>query len=1016
MLKRTVLVADDQLINRRILGKILAEEYKILYACNGKEVMKILHAGAEDISVVLLDIMMPEMNGYEVLKEMSKDPVLLKIPVIVTSQRDGDEAEIKALSLGAQDFIAKPYKADIILHRLGNIIRLRETAAMINKAERDELTGLFNKQFFLEKIQNKIRQSQGESFSLLCMGVERFKLINDTYGIVTGDKVLCHIAQVLQEACYATNICGRFSADEFYALIPFDDIAVKDIISECYEKVNNFPIDMEIRIHCGVYKIEDLAVPVSIMCDRAKLTADENHGKYDVPFSYYDDSTRQKLMEEQFIISNMETALQKHQFQVYYQPKYDLNKEMIAGAEALVRWIHPEKGFLSPDSFISLFEKNGFITQLDHYVWETVCKDIRSWMDKGYPPIAVSVNVSRADIYNPKLTDIFLGLIAKYKIPLDHLHLEITESAYTDNPQQIISVVNKLRGLGFIIEMDDFGSGYSSLNMLAEMPVDVLKLDMKFIQTESRKSSGKGILSFVISLAKWMNLTVVAEGVETKEQIVLLRSMDCTYVQGFYYAKPMPYVDFEDLLSTSDIIDMVCTSRTAEQYVEETLEVKPLINAKEMLVVDDIGVNRAVLASTFMNEYTIVEKENGLKAWEYIEDNFRKIDVIMLDLLMPVMDGFQLLQKIRFDERTKDIPVIITSQGDEESEHKALQMKADDFISKPYSPDIIRHRVHNVVSSYHYRRMKKKNSEIYTDKYISDKEVLSAEEKAYRDMDTLKPYFDIVRLVDPKRTIVCDNRNPNDCDHHFCFSVWGKQARCSNCISLKALESKGRTCKLELSDNSLYFIIAQYVPYGEYGAVIEMVTKLENEYVDNVFEKDLLYLDLNEINQQLEYDDLTEIYNRRHIDKYLDTYVENARKHKKDIGIAMIDIDSFKELNDTYGHLVGDEALKNVAKIIDSNIARSKGDFVARFGGDEFMVVCRDISKEIFQKRIDAISRLANFITTDKNIKIDIGISAGCVNISEFPDFTVRELVKRADERLYRAKFSGRRCVISKDF
>ncbi|MDD3795126.1 MAG: EAL domain-containing protein [Lachnospiraceae bacterium] len=1009
MLKRTVLVVDDQSVNRKILGKILNDEYDVLYAVNGKEAMKQLTKHTDIISAVLLDIVMPVMDGYAVLEAMERDAKLSKIPVIVSSQKDGDEAEVYALSLGAQDFIAKPYKVDIIRHRLKNTIRLRETAAMINKAERDELTGLYNKQFFLEKVKDYLIQNPESSYDLLCFGIEQLKLISDTFGTAKGEGMLRYLANLLQEISGDIHLSGRFVNDTFYLVLPHQENYSNELFERWKEKLKKFPVDMDVKVYCGIYYIHDSSLPVSIMCDRAQMAAEKNRGKYDAYYTYYDDSLRQKLVEEQFITSTMQTALDQHQFQVYYQPKYDLNTEVIAGAEALVRWIHPEKGFLSPGAFIPLFETNGFITQLDKYVWERACQDIRSWMDMGLPPVSVSVNVSRADIYNPKLTDILLALVAKYQIPIQYLHLEITESAYTDNAEQIIAVVNKLRQLGFIIEMDDFGSGYSSLNMLADMPVDVLKLDMKFIQNESRKASGKGILSFVISLAKWLNLAVVAEGVETSQQIASLRSMDCNYVQGFYYAKPMPKRDFEVLLKTSRVTEMICTSRTVEQYVEIEPQEPVCQKEREILVVDDIEVNRAVLASTFMDEYTVIEAENGEQAWNYLEKYYDRIDVIMLDLLMPVMDGFQMLAKIRADERTRHMPVIIISQGDVNSEQRALEMQADDFISKPYKPDIIRHRVKNVIARYQLERIRTEYQE-------SSEEAAefggTKEEKVHCYLKTLKPYFDIVRLVDPKRTIVYETDDGTECDLHSCYSVWGKTSRCNNCISLKAFEKGGRCNKLEYSKDGLYFVISEYVSYGEHGAVIEMVTKLDDEYVDNVFDKELLYFRLNKINQQLEYDELTGVYNRRHIDIYLERYVENGRKHKKDIGIAMIDIDFFKTLNDTYGHLTGDEALKCVAKILESNIALSKGDFVARFGGDEFIIVCRDISPQVFRRRIAAVSKLTRHIITEDGLAVDVKISAGCVNLSEFPDAASIELIRQADNRLYKAKQAGRNCIV----
>ena len=703
MLKRTILIVDDQLINRKILGKILAGEYEILEAEDGEKAMNCLQAHGDEISAVLLDIVMPVKDGYEVLREMGADPKLSKIPVIVSSQKDGDEDEVKALSLGAQDFIAKPYKADIIRHRLGNTIKLRETAAAVNKAERDELTGLYNKQFFMDRADAELKNHPEQQYDLFCLGVERFKLINDACGIAKGEELLRYIADVLLDTSAEYGVCGHFSPDFFYVLLPQMTEGPDTLILKWIERINEFPVDMDIKIYCGIYQVHAGPLAIGVMCDRAQLAAEKNRGKYDTLFSYYDDSIRQKLLDEQFITSTMQTALDHEQFHVYYQPKYDLQSEMVAGAEALVRWIHPEKGLLSPGVFIPIFERNGFITQLDRYVWESACRDLRRWMDLGYPPVAVSVNVSRADIYNPKLAEILQGLLEKYNIPIRYLHLEITESAYTDNPEQIIAVVQNLHDIGFIIEMDDFGSGYSSLNMLAEMSVDVLKLDMRFVQSETANTSGKGIMSFVISLAKWMRLSVVAEGVENADQIATLRSMDCNYVQGFYYAKPMPRADFETILRTS----AVTTMKTGDELLSHEDDMREASGAQsgvQMLIVDDIAINRAVLAEIFADEYVIVEKENGKEAWEYLEEHESEIEIVLLDLLMPVMDGFQLLKHMQGDGQMSDVPVIVTSQGDAKAEQRALEMGADDFISKPYNPDVVCHRVHNVVGNYRNRK------------------------------------------------------------------------------------------------------------------------------------------------------------------------------------------------------------------------------------------------------------------------------------------------------------------------
>ena len=347
MLKRRILVVDDQPVNRIILKKILQNEYQVLEAENGRAALEVLSAHPE-ISAVILDIMMPVMDGYDVLRTMAGDTELAKIPVIVSSQKEGDEAEIKALSLGANDFIVKPYKGEIITHRLSNIIKLRETAAMINKAERDELTGLYNKQFFLEEAKKLLRKAGDMRYDMLCIGIERFKLVNDTYGERTGDKVLQHVADVMRRYRQPNMLFGRFMQDDFYIIQPHQEQYDPDAFKGMMKDINEYPIDMEIRIHCGIYPINGMEGSMANICDSAKLAAEANRGRFDKPFSYYDESVRKKIKAEQFILTHMEETLAQKRFQVYYQPKYDLSTELIVGAEALIRWIDPEKGVISP--------------------------------------------------------------------------------------------------------------------------------------------------------------------------------------------------------------------------------------------------------------------------------------------------------------------------------------------------------------------------------------------------------------------------------------------------------------------------------------------------------------------------------------------------------------------------------------------------------------------------------------------------------------------------------------------
>lgn len=549
--KKKILVVEDNELNRMMLVGILESEYQVLEAENGMEALEVLKQYREEISLILLDLIMPVMDGYTFLSHLKADPSCASIPVIVTTQNDGESDEVAALSHGATDFVAKPYKPQIILHRIASIINLRETAAMVNLLQYDRLTGLYSKEFFYQKVKDTLIRHPEQNYDIICSDIENFKLVNDVFGVAAGDQLLREVGVFYRKFVDGKGFCGRLNADQFVCFLEH----TSDYTDETFIKANaqiNSPNNIKnVVMKWGIYHIEDRSILVEQMCDRALLAVRGIKGQYGKYFATYDDKLRSRLLKEQAIADCMESALAEGQFEIYIQPKYRISDNRLSGAEALIRWNHPEWGFQSPAQFIPVFEKNGFITNLDVFVWDQACAALRDWEDKGLPAINLSVNVSRADIYNTDLTNILQKTLKKYDLPAGRLHLEITESAYTEDPEQIIDTVKNLRQLGFAIEMDDFGSGYSSLNMLNQMPLDILKLDMKFIQSETAKPVNEGILHFIMNLARWMNLKVVAEGVETKDQLDRLREAGCDYAQGYYYAKPMPRSEFEALLEKS---------------------------------------------------------------------------------------------------------------------------------------------------------------------------------------------------------------------------------------------------------------------------------------------------------------------------------------------------------------------------------------------------------------------------------------------------------------------------------
>ncbi|MEG0090834.1 MAG: EAL domain-containing protein, partial [Oscillospiraceae bacterium] len=559
--KPNILIVDDNMVNRCLLEKILSGDYNILQAENGSEALELLKQEANSISAILLDLAMPVMDGFTFM-ELAKDLLLhYNIPVIVTTQNDCEDTELEALSLGATDFIAKPYRPRVILKRLENILHLKENSVLRNTVERDALTGIYNQETFFVKSHELMESNSTTQYAIICMDIEHFKLVNELWGTAEGDQLLKAIAR---ELCTITtpdiSICARISGDIFGLCMPYYP-KIGTVLTDTVEKfIHRYSINLKLNFKFGIYVVDDITLPISGMCDRSKLAIQSIKGKFDATVALYDDSHRKRLIEEQEIISQMRSALTQGQFIPYYQPKYNLITGEIVGAEALIRWIHPTKGIIPPQRFIELFEKNGFISAVDFHIWECVCQHLRKVLDQGKVPLPISVNVSRVDVYNPQLCSFLQELINKYRIEPRFLELEITENSYIDNAEELIKTINDLKKMGFTIEMDDFGSGYSSLNMLSDVPVDVIKLDMRFLQSKNAFSGQRNILNFIVSLAKWLDIQTVAEGVETLEQVSFLRSIGYSVGQGYYFARPMPQEDYEKLAMENQGVSVGATT------------------------------------------------------------------------------------------------------------------------------------------------------------------------------------------------------------------------------------------------------------------------------------------------------------------------------------------------------------------------------------------------------------------------------------------------------------------------
>ena len=551
-IRRQILIVEDEYINQQLLGNMLEEDYDVLYASDGGEALKMIRDHRDELALILLDLNMPQMDGREVLRAMNTDDSLSRIPVVVLTA--DQEAELECLKLGAVDFIPKPYPIwEIVRARVDKCIELSENRGIIQSTERDGLTRLFNIDYFYRYVNMFDQHYPKAPMDAIVLDVNHFRMINERYGKSYGDTVLRRIGEQVRIASRELGGVGcHKGADTFLIYCPHRE-SYEDVLEQITAGIiGTRGGSARVRLRMGVCQNVDKSLDIERRFDRAKTASDAVRTNYTNPIGFYDDEMGKNALYNARLLEDFHTAVSEKQFLVYFQPKFDVRPEkpMLSSAEALVRWKHPDLGMISPGVFIPLLEDNGLIFDLDRYVWEEAAAKIRKWKDKFGFSVPVSVNVSRVDMLMPNLKNIFREILDKYQLSADDIVLELTESAYTGDSEQVISTARELRGMGmgFRIEMDDFGTGYSSLGMLTSLPIDALKLDMTFIRNAFGETRDVRMIELIIDIADYLHVPVVAEGVETEEQYLVLKALGCDLVQGYYFSKPVPEEEFEAFL------------------------------------------------------------------------------------------------------------------------------------------------------------------------------------------------------------------------------------------------------------------------------------------------------------------------------------------------------------------------------------------------------------------------------------------------------------------------------------
>ena len=982
--RRQVLVVDDDAVNREILGNILEQSYEVLFAENGIEALEVIRKHQETLSLILLDLIMPVMDGIEVLKRVKEDVDLAHLPVIVLTS--DQKSEVECLSLGAIDFIPKPYpQVDVILARVNRTIELSEDRRIIQVTEQDTLTGLYTKEYFFRYAEQFDRRHRGMNMDAILIDVDHFHMINERYGKRFGDEILRKIGDKVRETVWNSGgIVSRKEADTFLIYCPHRDDyeELLDGISAGLADVDSGHTRVHLRM--GVYANVDKTIDIEQRFDRAKTAADLVHGSYAKPIGIYDEKLNQLELFKEQLVEEFPAALESGQFRVNFQPKFDIRprKPVIAGAEALVRWEHPELGMISPVDFIPLFEDNGLIRQVDHFVWSQTARQIREWKDNGLSTVPVSVNVSRVDLHDPNILETLKEILDSCGLTTDDLYLEITESAYTQDSVEIISVVKKLRDYGFHIEMDDFGAGYSSLNMISKLPIDALKLDMQFIRDAFREGGSTRMLEVIIDIAEYLGVPSIAEGVETEEQVKALRMMGCDLVQGFYFSKPIPADEFSVFLKEG---------KAAREELEAVQKAEK--DAAEARLAADITAMRQPEDRKVLPDYQVDDKR---------KNDAKGIPLRTVNIVLAVLSLVIAALLIIVDTTVNKVyeTTVAASERLTTAQQAAFIMEA--------GSDYLTDRVRTFAVSGDVRYMQEFFEEVEVtrrrDKALAALEdlMLGGDNAAYENLSTALrlsneliereykamrlrlaadgvPSSDVpdvlsgVPLTQNELEMSRDEKIQAAILYVFddVYLEYKERIKASVSLCTESLLDRARASFDQLSTRTaqllrlqtfltiVLLVIVLVLVFFIRTQVRKPLTKLvrnirakipnkaagaeEMRFVSRAYNDFLA--DSQKAQAQLTYeaahDPLTGLFNRR-------AYELLVRSVDVDhVALLLIDVDQFKKVNDTYGQEIGDLVLKRVAAALKGNF-RSV-DIICRMSGDEFVVIMTRMNRSMQQ-------------------------------------------------------------------
>ncbi len=895
---------------------------------------------------------------------------------------------------------------------IDEIVRVREAydknEEIRQLKERDRLTGLYNASTFYAKCGERVAGSPSTAFEIAYLDIEHFKLYNEWYGSEAGDAMLKTIAESIASLVRAHDgIAGYLGGDDFVMLLPQGSVSEAGIETLLQRQPLEAEDALGFQPVIGMCSLEAGGGSAITACDHAMLAMNSAKGNFAKRIARYEASMSEEMEDETKTLMEVRQALKNREFVLHWQPQCSTRTGRIVGLEALVRWQHPERGLVLPGAFIPVLEHAGFIANLDLYVWEEACRSIRSWVDRGGEAVPVSVNISRADLYAIDVVEALENLVERFGIERHLLELEITESAYAED-KRMAEAVNRLKELGFTILMDDFGSGYSSLNMLRDINVDVIKIDMDFLNREGNLQRGESILEAIVSMARLMDLRIIAEGAETEEQVEFLRSIGCDYAQGYYFYRPMSTEALEELLRDDALVDR----RGVLSPVIESIDMDALIHEDDMgrTIVDNLIGGMAIYAVSdnrfelmqVNNEYYRVTGCNPVDLRERQRDIWKQVHSDDLDAVLSAFDEAErypvtgaectvrryrlngeimwLKMRVYFLRRQEGRRLYYAAVEDatEQRQRELLALGSVTSDARVFEMLQTKAAHHWCVNLSQCRFLDARERELFADELGLRFDDWSAYEAADAIRAALRPVEDFRDAVDAFL------------DRDGMLAGFGSGTVTQSLEYLR----EGVGASPERRWTELCYHLLQLEEGGSAYAYLYLID------IDERKRRELRLAD------RAERDALTGLLNRHAASARIPDAFARTIGDGNTGAFVVIDLDDFKSVNDRYGHLYGDRVLSGIGQRLRS--AFRKHDLIGRWGGDEFIVYCDDISNEDIARRVRSLCEEGWEADAGSNsAAIKLTVSAGIAMVPEHGTrFT--SVYERADAALYQAKSKGR--------